>query len=388
MDVAVEPELLFQYNSELYNSLVMNSFQSQWIDSTTFEAEIWALPDTNNLIALDLNCISAEDRNGNMIIDSLYIDRLVSDLKHPEVISAASSFEIISDQIVGANDNYVEIEFNEPMDIEIQPLVYFEGGTNVNGSIQYNVLESGYTDSLNYRAYFQILDEDIEIDSIDLKITLGADKSQNSQENKTYPVFIMLDTKNPSIIDIAANTNTLNETDNLLNISLRFDEPMDTDILPTINYNPLIISPVILNQNNIQWITEDSLITSFELISGGQNQQLHAIEISEGADLAGNVLVEFQEESFLTIEGAVEIIPNKYEPIALHPNIVTSGLPVNLVNIPNEYQGAEIKLYNSAGKLLYKSLTENHETQIMTSQLSSGIYILKVQQETLRLIIL
>ena len=388
MDVAIEPELLFQNNSELYNSLVMNPFQSQWIDSTTFEAEIWALPDTNNLIALDLNCISAVDHNGNMIIDSLYMDRLVSDLNHPEVISAASSFEIISDQIVGASNNYVEIEFNEPMDIQIQPLVYFEGSTNVNGSIQYNVLESGYTDSLNYRAYFQILDENIEIDSIDLKIALGADRSQNSQENKTFPVFIMLDTKNPSIIDIAANTYTLNETNNLLNISLSFDEPMDTDILPTINYNPLIISPVILNQNNIQWITEDSLITSFELISGAQNQQLHAIEISEGADLAGNALVEFQEESFLTIEGAVEIIPNQYEPIALHPNIVTSGQPVNLVNIPNEYQGAEIKLYNSAGKLLYKSLTENHETQIMTSQLSSGIYILKIQQETLRLIIL
>ena len=111
----------------------------------------------------------------------------------------------------------------------------------MNGSIQYNVLESGYTDSLNYRAYFQILDEDIEIDSIDLKIALGADRSQNSQENKTYPVFIKLDTKNPSIIDIAANTNTLNATDNLLNISLSFDEPMDTDIQPTINYNPLII---------------------------------------------------------------------------------------------------------------------------------------------------
>jgi len=318
----------------------------------------------------------------------LYMNRLVSDLKHPEVISSSSSFDIISDQIVGANDNYVEIEFNEPMDIESQPLVYFEGSANVNGSIQYNVLESGYTDSLNYRAYFQILDENIEIDSIDLKIALGADRSQNSQENKIYPVFIKLDTKNPSIIDIVANTNTLNATDNLLNISLSFDEPMDTDIQPTINYNPLIISPVILNQNNTQWITEDSLTTSFELISGGQNQQLHAIEFSEGTDLAGNTLIEFQEESFLTIEGAVEINVNQFEPIALHPNIMGRGQPVNLVNIPHEYQGSEIKLYNSAGKLLYKTLTENQESQIITPQLSSGIYILKIQQETLRLIIL
>ena len=388
MDVAIEPELLFQNNSELYNSLVMNPFQSQWIDSTTFEAEIWVLPDTNNLIALDLNCISAVDRNGNIVIDSLYIDRLSSDLKNPEVISATSSFEIISDQILGANNNYVEIGFNEPMDIEIQPLVYFEGNANVNGSIQYNVSQSSFTDSLSYRAYFQILDENIEIDSIDLKIAFGADKSHNTQENKTYPVFIKLDTKNPSIIDISANTNTLNDTDNLLNISVNFDEPMDTDVQPTINYNPLIISPVILNQNNIQWITEDSLITSFELISGSQNEQLHAIEISEGTDLAGNALVEFQEESFITIEGALEIAANYYKPIALYPNIVSTGQPVNLVNIPHEYQGSEIKLYNSAGKLLYKTHTEKKESQIITSQLSSGIYILKIQQETLRLIIL
>jgi hypothetical protein len=241
---------------------------------------------------------------------------------------------------------------------------------------------------LSYRAYFQILDENIEIDSIDLKIAFGADKSHNTQENKTYPVFIKLDTKNPSIIDISANTNTLNDTDNLLNISVNFDEPMDTDVQPTINYNPLIISPVILNQNNIQWITEDSLITSFELISGSQNEQLHAIEISEGTDLAGNALVEFQEESFITIEGALEIAANYYKPIALYPNIVSTGQPVNLVNIPHEYQGSEIKLYNSAGKLLYKTHTEKKESQIITSQLSSGIYILKIQQETLRLIIL
>ncbi|MDG1735415.1 MAG: T9SS type A sorting domain-containing protein [Crocinitomicaceae bacterium] len=390
MDIGIPPEVLFENNSESYNSLVMNPFQSLWLDSTTFEAEIWALPDTNDFIHLDLSCVSAYDRNGNLIIDSLYLNQIESDLKNPIVLTTIATTDMISDQTLGNQLYYIDIGFNEVMDVEFKPLVYHEGIVNLNASIQYDLSESYFLDSINYRAYFQINDQNIEEDSIDLKISLGRDKSQNTQLNQSNPLFVELDTKNPKIIGLNANTTSLNAIDNWLDVSLLFDEAMDVATSISVIYNPIISLPAELNQNNYEWIDNDSLVVSFLLSSAGATEQIHAIEISEGTDLAGNLLIEFQEEDFITIQGTLDISANKIKPISLNPNITTSGQKITLVNIPKEYYDKDVQIYNSSGKLLKKIKVEanNNASQIISTQLDSGVYIVKICKETLRLIIL
>jgi hypothetical protein len=297
---------------------------------------------------------------------------------------------MISDQTLGNQLYYIDIEFNEVMDVEFKPLVYHEGTVNLNASIQYDLSESYYLDSINYRAYFQINDQNIEEDSIDLKISLGRDKSQNTQLNQSNPLFVELDTKNPKIIGLNANATSLNTIDNLLNVSLLFDEAMDMTTSISVSYNPIISLPAELNQNNYEWIDNDSLDVSFLLSSAGPTEQIHAIEISEGTDLAGNLLIEFQEEDFITIQGTLNISANKIKPISLYPNITTSGQKITLVNIPKEYYDKDVHIYNSSGKLLKKIKVEanNNASQIISSHLDSGVYIVKICEETLRLIIL
>ena len=103
-----------------------------------------------------------------------------------------------------------------------------------------------------------------------------------------------------------------------------------------------------------------------------------------------DLLIEFQEEDFITIQGILDISTNTIKPISLNPNITTSGQKITLVNIPKEYYNKDVNIYNSSGKLLKKIKVEanNNASQIISSQLDSGVYIVKICKETLRLIIL
>ena len=118
---------------------------------------------------------------------------------------------------------------------------------------RYNtIFESHYLDDFNYRAFFNIIDENIEADSIGITIIHGRDFSGNTQTEYTENLFVSLDTKNPSIVNFTTSTNSLTIGDQL-DISISFDEEMDTNQIIQFEYDPIITSPVELIQTNYNW---------------------------------------------------------------------------------------------------------------------------------------
>ena len=85
MDTSFIPEIKLYNDNAVHESIVMNTFETFWSDSSTLNTELWVLMDTNNLLNLDLICISARDINENVIIDSIFFSQFYSDLKNPEV---------------------------------------------------------------------------------------------------------------------------------------------------------------------------------------------------------------------------------------------------------------------------------------------------------------
>ena len=227
MDISVIPEIFFLNSNNIYTSLAMNPFETFWVDSNSLAAEIWVLPNNNNMLDLDLLCLNAKDHNGNLVADSIYLSIMSSDMKGPEVLSAGVLSTIISDSLVGNTNYFVDVFFNEPMNTEIKPLVLHDNEIDINNSIQYNINQSFFIDSYNYRALFQINDENIEVDEINLSISYGEDFAHNTQEPYHETSFVSLDTKNPSIIDFQSNTDLLNLNDNLLIFEVLFDEEMN-----------------------------------------------------------------------------------------------------------------------------------------------------------------
>ena len=102
-------------------------------------------------------------------------------MKKPTVEHTLPITTIITDSIVGISTYYVDVSFNEKMDEASTPLVTHESVDDLSGSLQFNFLESTYTTDSTFRAFFDVLDDHIEVDSIDIQVLFGNDFAGNIQ---------------------------------------------------------------------------------------------------------------------------------------------------------------------------------------------------------------
>ena len=390
MDISVIPEIGFLNDNNTYTSLAMNPFETSWVDSNSFVTEIWVLPNNNDMLELDLICQNAKDHNGNIVTDSIYPSILQSDMKGPKVLSVGTLSTIISDSLVGNANYFIDVTFNEPMNIEIKPLVFHQNEIDIHNSIQYDIDQSFFTNPQNYHALFQINDENIEVDDIDLSILFGEDFAGNIQDIYFETSFISLDTKNPSIINFESNTNVLNLNDNILEFQVLFDEEMNQNQPAQFNFNPIPIAPIILQQTDLEWLDNDSLHASYELISTGSTPATFNLNITEGADLAGNPLIPISLDDLLTIQGTLDANNMRIGEIKLYPNLISKGTRIHFKNIGEYPFLNDCALLTSDGKFI-KMLNIEKQGSIWTSEplnIGAGIYFIHTNQQSLRLVVL
>lgn len=389
MDTTFLPEVEFYNGPDLHATIAMNPFQSYWSDSSTLISQIWVLNDTNNLISLDLICISAKDKNGNLITDSIVPSAILSDLKRPSVEMAFPVKQVVSDSLIGSMNYYVDISFDEQMDTGALPLILHNANQNIGGSIQYDLSESLYLDSVTYRAFFNIIDENIEVDTIDLTIIHGNDFSGNTQVLFEEDTFISLDTKNPAISNFNINPGIINPGEQL-EISFTFDEEMDTNQLVNLNFDPQILSPVILTQSNYVWADELNLFINYDLISSDINPHVYNLSVDNGIDKAGNLLIQYDSNSVISIPGSVHTNGIELNSIQVYPNLISSGENIRIKGINNEAALKHIKLFNSDGKST-KQIKFKQSGQAWSSNplyIEPGMYYIIIENISYRFVVI
>ena len=332
--------------------------------------------------------MGAKDNNGNIINDTITPTDLYSDLKGPYVEYSLPVTGVISDDFIGSDLYYIDVTYNEPMEPGTIPLIIHESNNDLYGSIQYNFIESHYLDDFNYRAFFNIIDENIEEDSIDITIIHGRDFSGNSQTEHTENLFVSLDTKNPSIVTFTTSTNSLTIGEQL-DISISFDEEMDTNQTIQFEYDPIITSPVELLQTNYNWADTANLNIQFELINSDANPYSFDLNIIDGTDKAGNLLIPYGIDSVFSIPGSLGI-ENEIQSIQLYPNLISSGDRIVIKGNPLIQNTDFIEIYNNEGKLL-KTTKFHKDGQFWYSSplyIEPGMYYVQINNVIRKLLVI
>lgn len=388
MDTSTAPNLKVYNGNTEHTSVLMNPFASAWLDQHTFLTELWVTNDEHDRINLNVFCFEAFDVNGNAIIDTLIASNLYSDLRGPEVETIVSISEIISDNSVGSNNYYIDIDFNEPMDTTLLPLLIHESSQSTSQSLQYNIVESFPLNDMSYRVFFNVYDENVEIDNINLKILHGKDLSGNTQDLLTITDFIELDTKNPSISSFNINPNVLS-LDNQIGIQLTFDEEMDTTTLVEVGFNPAIVSPVVINQSYYTWMNTTNLQINYELLfSVAENTEFYQLNVLDGLDLAGNSLVQVDIDSAFSINGLGEV-ENLVKEMRIFPNIISAGQHIYIDE--NFYlTHSKVKWFNSNGVRMKDIEFEKSGTFWRSNPIleKPGVYYISINNESLKLIVI
>ena len=366
----------------------MNPFATYWSDSLTSNSELWVLFDTNDYTEFDVICTGAHDINGNIISDSITTSHFYSDLKKPTVEHTLPITTIITDSIVGSSTYYVDVSFNEKMDEASTPLVTHESVDDLSGSLQFNFLESTYTTDSTFRAFFDVLDDHIEVDSIEIQVLFGNDFAGNIQTPYTENTMISIDTKNPSITSFNVSSNILNIGDQI-DMTLEFDEDMDTNQIISFEFNPFITAPVELVQTNYAWMNTTNLNVAYELMNTDANPYYFDLNIIDGTDKAGNLLIPYGVDTVFTIPGSLGL-ENEMESIQLYPNIISSGGFIGFTGNIEETLTKNIKVLNSGGENVAQVKFNQIGKYWYSSpiHLPPGVYYIYINYQTYRFVVI
>lgn len=387
MNETTSPDFIF--DQEILGTLVSNSNLSNWSDNQTYNAVFDVFDFNIEAYTLNVYTSGAEDLNGNNESGNLQIDVLTIDTHNPELISAGLNESIINDDLVGAENFSINLEFDEIMDIESIPTIVFSN-LDMNSSLSYNALASAWTNGSIFTAVYDVIDANIEIEYTDYIASAALDANGNLMVvNESLSSFI-IDTKNPEIISITANNYQLIEADVAIaafELLLVFDDEMDQSFEPQIDFPELGAFAFTLNfnSNESEWLNQSTFRAKFDLVDSNLNQENIDVSSSNLVDDAGNYTDGYLVEDFFHIsldpDGVNEEI---FAETSIYPNPVFAGSEL-LINTPQGQGQIHIEVFGNNGALM-KSLTISQNQYgpygMSTSDLSSGIYLIRLSSGT------
>lgn len=393
MDTSVALSAEFWFDGSAVNFLSFNPSLSTWENEFNCNLHFDLFGANVDLMLLDLQLSNFSDTSGNILIDDYVDSVLYIDLKSPHVDSVISSNAYISDSIVGNSLYYVDVYFSERMDTTIKPLVKHLAGVSLSNSVQYNIPQSYFLNDTTYRAFYNILDENIEVSNIAIQVNFGRDANGNDQLLFEQNDFQFLDTRNPNIVTVLADEYVLNSLSQELVIYSLYDEDMYIGIQPDYVFSPGVSNGLIqYDHQQSGWLYPNMHRAVYNYVNYPNNDMFSDVSISHALDTCGNQVNFTNITDFVSLEvgelGA-EFLSNSQN-VMIYPIPSQSGDKLKIrgtdLTIDSERY---YSLYDLSGKvvknLMFKYNQDHWESERIYQ--SPGAYILKINAHNFNVII-
>ena len=171
-------------------------------------------------------------------------------------------------------------------------------------------------------------------------------------------------------------------------MTLEFDEDMDTNQIISFEFNPFITAPVELVQSNYAWMNTTNLNVAYELMNSDANPYYFDLNIIDGTDKAGNLLIQYGVDTVFTIPGSLGL-ENEMESIQLYPNIISSGGFIGFTGDIEETLTKNIQVLNSGGENVAQVKFNQIGKYWYSSpiHLPPGVYYIYINYQTYRFVV-
>lgn len=347
----------FPENYPIGDALVFNGFASGWEDSQTFVASYNQQNSDIEFFDVDMELIGFTDLAGNAPEQILFADQFSIDTQRPEVVDVNPTGNVVADADVEGGSYSVDISFQESMSQGQLLLVQLNGAGT---SLTYDPIASEWISEDTFRAAFDAIDENVEIAEVGVSISFGADLAGNNQIGFTNEAWVSIDTRNPQVLSLFANTYQINAgdigNDGSFSVLLLFDEPMITDALPALSFlsDEAVDNVLTLNTDLSSWLNPFSFQAFFDVADEADFVAENVgIGIANVADLAGNPLNESVFEDVFDIDlltiGVDESIASTG--FRVYPNPVAQGNQL-LIGVGEDLSNAQLDIFSIDGRLI------------------------------------
>ena len=187
MDVSQAPTVSFPAENP-GTSLTLNPAQSGWTNNTTYLA-CYDVTDANaDLPNIDVQVTGAKNANGNPQAPADRTDVFSIDTQDPLVANVVADTALIADSKVGAAAFTLTITFSESMSTVVAPTISFPVENPVT-TLTLNTSQSAWANNTTYVAKYDVVDADVALADVDVRVTGARDLAGNFQEPRPRLVF-------------------------------------------------------------------------------------------------------------------------------------------------------------------------------------------------------
>ncbi len=311
-----DPVITFPVENPL-NTITFNN--GSWSDAVTYIATYNVIDVNETVPNIDVHIESAiDDPAGNTQVVYNETDVFSIDTENPQVVSVINNLDLISDSDVGTLKFSIFIEYNEDMDMSVDPLIEFPNEDPSNSLIL--TIWGYWLDARNFIQKYNVLDANETIPDIDVRITSAKDDpAGNTQVIYNEADVFSIDTENPEVVSVSPSPVLITDSDvgvGTFCITINYDEAMLTGGTA----DPVITFPVenplnTITFNNGNWYDTDTYIACYDVVD--IDETIYNIDIHiEGAkdNPAGNTQVPYTE-------------PDAFD-IAMGPPVVCTVTPI------------------------------------------------------------
>jgi len=277
------------------NPTCLSATSGSWSTSTTFSQ--WYTVTDNNLSLSDIDVVvsGGKDVALNTMSSSTTTNIFDVDLALPTVTSITPYVSMINETHTGTNTFYLDITFSEPMDQNTDPSVTFTLAEDptTGGTLTNNNASSSWTSSTNYRQYFDVADNNLDMLNIDVVVSGAKDLALNTMSSTTMTDEFSIDMIDPTLSSITPNWTMINESKvgQTFRLTLVFSEDMKTSVAPTITFPVEDPSGFLTVTGTSSWLNNTTYLAEYTV--SDNNQELADIDLSvaNAQDANGNTMV-------------------------------------------------------------------------------------------------
>jgi len=290
-DQAVDPSSAMNVLFPVENpgaSLLFNT--GTWLSETTYEA-VFTTSDNNVTFAdIDVELTGAIDSNGNAQDAAVAIDALDLDTQNPSVADVLVSNNFVNVSNIGG-EFLITAQFSEAMDFETNPTLAFAGGSTAN---TLSSASGSWLSPTSYEWSYNVLPSDEEVSGIIVLLSAARDAVGNIQVFSNNSNLFGIDTKAPNVALISTNDDLLSDDNvsaNQFAVTVQFDDEMNTDETPVIEFTSGDASSLMLNATLSNWSDDFTYEAVYDLSDDNMVSNGIGAVVATANDLGGNALV-------------------------------------------------------------------------------------------------
>ena len=300
MNTGVAPTVSF--NPSVATTLTLDG-TSGWSDSNTYVAR-YDVADANvDVDDVSVDVSGAQDAGGNPQQDYTPQNEFGIDTVNPTVSDVVASDALITDADTPGNGTFVvTIDFSESMNTSVAPTVSFDPTVATTLSLDGT---SGWLDANTYEAKYDVADGNVDVNDVEVDVTGARDAAGNLQQNYTPESEFGIDTLNPSVVSVATNDALITDADTpgtaTFVVTVVFDEPMNTGVVPTISFDPTVGSTLSINAPT-GWDDSYTFLAYYDVADFNVDVNDVTIDVTGAEDVSGNPQQDYTPEDEFGID--------------------------------------------------------------------------------------